>query len=213
MSSGAFREWLNEGVAIAIDDEKKLIALAGRIRPIIKERIHEELSKNIKEIANELTLAFYHAFYGKPGKRGEAQTVWEFSLSPKAIAINDERVHLGSAVIAYQLPVSEKQYREPDLTQQEKEKFIRDRSKLFMDFIRNTVLNDATLDEIADDFVQRIHKAVGDTTQLEGDKAKILWRGNITGGQRKRDFGRILLALRLPPDQERELERVVRGVA
>jgi len=204
-----FKEWIYSENTATAPDTKRLIALAGRVRPIIRDRIQNELSKNIKEIAEEITKSFYHAFYGKGGKTGEAKTLWEFSLSPKPIAFHDERIQIGSAIIAYQLPSNEKDYREPDLTQEEKDKFLKARVNFFVDFLKNTVLAETSLDQITDDFVERIYSSAQDE-ELIGTQARILWSGAITGGSTSKDLGRILLALRLPPKHEQSLEKVVR---
>lgn len=200
-----FREWLE-----STDNQKELVSFAGRIRPIILQTLKENISKNTKEIAQELTLSFFKAFFGAAREGDQAKRVWEFPLSSKPIPFKGKDLWVGSCVLAYQLPSPGSNpgvKRGPEPVQEEKDKFVREKEKYFTEFLKNVVLADKTLEELSDTFTHHVYGAISNQTTLEGPKAKVLWRGNITSDGGKWKMGQVVLAHRLPVQEEKALEK------
>lgn len=190
-------------------EKKNLIAFAGLIKPLISKTLQEELKKNLKAISEQLTENFFAAYYGKLRESNQAATIWEFSLSPAPITFNGKRLRIGQAVLAYQLPKEAAGLKLSPPTTQEKEKFIRQREKFFVDYLKEKVLSNEALEEISTLLTETIHDAIEEPGTTIGNQAKVVWSLPVTSGKGKRKHGRMLLALKLPAIQEDHLEKVI----
>ncbi len=203
--AGSFGSWLiSEADDSVRDDPKQLISLAGQIRPLIKEKITTELRKNLKEISSELANVFSQVFYGK--SRADQKTampqlpnskrVWEFPISSRPISVDGNSLNLGHVILGYQFPEEGGVQVTPTESKPgEQEKFLRDRAKFFIDFLRSNLLSDVTINKMSDDITYKYH--LGRTAEVP---TTYLWSGKITSNKGKRLLGRILVAHRIPKD-------------
>lgn len=203
--SGTFGTWLISE-ADTRDDPKRLISLAGQIRPLIRNRIDQELRKSLREITEELSNVFYDASHGRTRASEDSvegvpgsHVIWEFPISNKPITVNGKILRLGTVAVAYEFPVESK-VTASELKPEEREKFLRERAKFFLDFLKGSLLKGDTIDRIADDLTYKFYN---------GEPGKVtptlLWVGKITADNGKRMMGRVVVAHRLLGSKEPEV--------
>jgi len=195
--AGIFKEWI-EGQPV-----KGLISFVGRIYPILRTRIEEELAKNFKYIGQGVAESFCDACLGTTMESGQIKSLWEFQLSPAPIAMGGKRLHVGSLVVGYQFP-DKFEGAKPQLTPDEKEKVVKERAKLFQDFLRGLAKDPQALSDLTDELVGHIHKSFD---EKQDSKAHIIWTKPVTTHNGTKGQGSLVIAHRFPPQEEAELKK------
>lgn len=188
---GVFNEWLD------LHETVDIVDLSGKVRPLVLSTLEKEIKANINDIAAELAQGFYNASRGKARDSKKIESRWEFQISPTPVSSGGRKFRLGNILIAYQLPPS-KQEGKRGLSQEEKDKYVKERTPIFKDFLRNTLLQEDTLDELATTITRRVYEAGSDGYELDTDQAKVVWDRGVTGKEKKRPLGRVLVAHWVP---------------
>jgi len=186
---GIFTEWLRE--------DTRLIDFSGEARPRIKEALQKEFSAHQNEIAKELAQGFYNATRGGARQKQGLDTRWEFQISPIPISSEGKQYRLGSMLIAYQLPRENGEKRD-SLNSEDLGKFLKEKTPVFLQLIKDTLLEDKVLNQLSNLVTARVFNATEDGNPNDEAKAKVIWERPVNGKKNRKSLGRIVIAHWIP---------------